>query len=389
MNLQRRGLMIRLAGGGAVMAALPLAAGCDAGIPTAATAAWRGPAGDGGDIRRWVLAWALLAPHSHNLQGWLADLREPGVITLRCDLQRLLPQTDPLGRQIVMSQGCFIELLDLAARQRGHRAEITPFPEGPFPDERIDARPVARIRLLPDAAIAPDPLFAQIPRRHTHRGDYAIDRPVADAAWQAMRQASVEAGGAIRFGHVQGDAAALAAQRAIAAEAWRIELSTPHTLLESYRWLRIGSDEIARHRDGLSLTAPFVVWMDRLGLFDRSRASAPDSAEIRGQIRDFDARLASTPAFLWLATADNARATQLAAGRAYVRVQLAATAAGVVMQPLSQALQEYPEVAGPYAAIHRLLAPQGGTVQMWARVGHPLAPVGPAPRRPLDAIIQA
>ena len=78
--------------------------------------------------------------------------------------------------------------------------------------------------------------------------------------------------------------------------------------------------------------------------------------------------------------------TQINAGRAYVRAQLAATAQGLAMQPLSQALQEYPEQAGPYARIHALLqaAPPAGTVQMWARLGHGPA-IGPAPRRGLDA----
>ena len=69
-----------------------------------------------------------------------------------------------------------------------------------------------------------------------------------------------------------------------------------------------------------------------------------------------------------------------------VRAQLAATAQGLSMQPLQQALQEYPEQAAPYAAIHRLLGAQtpGQTVQMWARLG--VAPaVGPAPRRGVEA----
>ena len=82
----------------------------------------------------------------------------------------------------------------------------------------------------------------------------------------------------------------------------------------------------------------------------------------------------------------NDRVTQVNAGRAYARVQLAATAQGVVMQPLQQALQEYAEQARPYAEIHRLLdaaAPQQ-TVQMWARVGF-APPVPPAPRRGVDA----
>jgi len=84
----------------------------------------------------------------------------------------------------------------------------------------------------------------------------------------------------------------------------------------------------------------------------------------------------------------NGRVTQVNAGRAYARVQLAATAQGLAMQPLQQALQEYPEQAGPYAEIRRLLdAPQPAqTVQMWARVGY-APPVGPAPRRGLQAHI--
>jgi hypothetical protein len=84
----------------------------------------------------------------------------------------------------------------------------------------------------------------------------------------------------------------------------------------------------------------------------------------------------------------NDRATQVNAGRAYARVQLAATGQGVVMQPLQQALQEYPEQAKPHAEIRRLLdatAP-AQTVQMWARVGF-APPVQPAPRRGVDAHI--
>ncbi|HXD05219.1 MAG TPA: twin-arginine translocation pathway signal protein, partial [Burkholderiaceae bacterium] len=128
------------------------------------------------------------------------------------------------------------------------------------------------------------------------------------------------------------------------------------------------------------------VWATRLGLFDRSKAPGPTDRATTGQIADFERKLASTPAFLWLVSTGNDRATQIAAGRAYARVQLAATAHGIAMQPLQQALQEYPEQAGPHAAIRRLLdAPAPAqTVQMWARVGF-APPVGPAPRRGLEA----
>jgi hypothetical protein len=85
----------------------------------------------------------------------------------------------------------------------------------------------------------------------------------------------------------------------------------------------------------------------------------------------------------------NDRVTQVNAGRAFVRVHLAATAQGVALQPLQQALQEYAEQAQTHAQIRRLLGADapGQTLQMWARVGY--APqVPPAPRRALDAFIQ-
>lgn len=112
-----------------------------------------------------------------------------------------------------------------------------------------------------------------------------------------------------------------------------------------------------------------------LGLFDRSKPSEPDSSAVKGQISEFNEKLASTPACVWLTTADNARKTQMLCGRAYVRLQLAATALGLRMHPLSQALQEYPEQAQNYKAIHQLVAGKDGgtTVQMWTRLGstHP------------------
>lgn len=386
--MDRRGL-IRLVGGGVIAAAgvAPLA-GCSTQYPAEAISAWRGP-GDEPDPRRWALAHALLAPHSHNLQSWLADLRTPGVITLSCDTTRLLPETDPFSRQMMMSQGTFLELLDLALRERGQRAEITLFPEGAFGPEAIDDRPVARVVLVPDAGVARDPLFAQILMRRTNRAAYDPARAVPDAAWQAMAAAAGphfgDAGG--RFGHA-GPADMLARHRTIASEAWRIELTTPRTILESYQVLRVGAAEVTRHRDGIALMDPLVVAMARVGLFDRSQAPGPDDFATRSQIEDFDANLASTPGFLWMVTPDNARATQVNAGRAYARVQLAATAQGVSLHPLQQALQEYPEQAGPYAAFRELVNAGPGTVQMWARAGF-APPTQPAPRRPLDAIIRA
>lgn len=377
--MERR-TFIRVAGGGVVAATL---SACGNALPPEAIAAWQGP-GEQADVRRWLVGYALLAPHSHNLQSWLVDLGVPGEITLFVDRRRLLPQTDPHSRQMMLSQGCFIELLDLAARQKGLRTQIELFPQGAFGPAAVDARPTARIRLVPDASVQPDPLFAQIVHRRTNREAYEALEPEA-AALSAIA-ASVRPH-PVRVGFVgAAQPEAMVQHRRIAREAWRIELVTPRTVMESLQVLRVGPGEIARYRDGISLNAPMARALAAVGLFDRRQVPAPDSFSTRTQIEDFNARIERTPAFFWLVTEGNDRFTQIQAGRAYVRAQLAATAAGLSMQPLSQALQEYPEQAGPYAEIHRLLdAPTPHfTVQMWTRLGHAPA-IGPSPRRGLAA----
>ena len=89
-----RRTFIRVLGGGVVSATIPLA-GCSTTYPAEAVAPWRGP-GDGEEMRRWALGYAILAPNSHNRQPWIADLREPDAIVLRVDRERISTKADCL-----------------------------------------------------------------------------------------------------------------------------------------------------------------------------------------------------------------------------------------------------------------------------------------------------
>ncbi len=381
-----RRTFIRMIGGGVVFSATAGLTACSREMPPEAIEAWQGPKPET-DVRKWILSYAILAPHSHNLQSWLVDLRTPNEIMLYCDLTRLLPETDPYYRQIMMSHGTFLEIIDIAARERGIRTDIELFPQGEFGPEEIDQRPVARIRLASDPSIAKEPLFAQILKRHTNREEYDISKTVPADAIQDMAD-SVKPY-PIRFGIVGLDQPdALEKHRAIAAEAWRIELTTPAKILETYKVLRVGASEIAKYRDGISINDPILSLIVRLGLFDRSKAPKPDDSATVDQIESFNKNLESTPAFLWMITEGNGRIAQVNAGRAYVRVQLTGTAHEISMQPHQQALQEYPEQQVPYKEIHNLLdAPSPRyTVQMWARLGYG-PQIEPAPRRGLEAHI--
>lgn len=377
---------IRLVGGGAVLAALAPLSGCSSEFPEAAVQPWRSPDREV-DLRRFMLAHALLAPNPHNRQPWIADLREPGRIHLICDGDRLLPETDPYGRQILLGCGAFIELAVIAATQRGVAARVALFPDGvPADQELPQGSRVATLVLGDPGSASADPLFVQIVRRHTRKGAYANDRPLPEPLVRNWTETGSRFG--LRSGVVVG-AAAMDPIRRITREAYEIEATTPRTWLESARLMRIGPSAIAAQPDGISLNSPMVRALYTAGLFDPMEVPAKGSKMLERVMARWSP-FETASGFLWVASADNGRPTQVAAGRAYVRAHLLATSAGVDMHPLSQALQEFPEMRGPHAAIHQTLGltARGETLQMLSRVGFALEPQGPSPRRRLDAMLR-
>jgi hypothetical protein len=394
LNNRRRA--IQLMGGGFVLASTGLAA-CSTTAPDATVQAWQPgfakaqAQAQGGDVRRFMLAHALLAPNPHNRQPWLADLRRDGEITLVCDKNRLLPETDPFGRQILVGCGAFIEMAVIAAAERGHRVQVTAFPQGaPSLRELPGGVVVATLQVQPDANVRSDPLFAQIHQRRTNKNAYDNTRQVPPNVWndltavpRVMNLPGLLAGKAT-------DSATLAKIRTITRSSYEVETVTPRTWLESAHLLRVGPDEIAQHRDGISIMGTMPRLLNTLGMFDRFAVPVRgDSNHARMMERWLPFETGT--GYHWIASQGNSRQQQLDAGRAYSRVQLLATAAGVSLHPVSQALQEFAEVSAQYQDLHRVLGFDAAqtTVQMLVRVGYALAPVGPSPRRELAQIIQA
>jgi hypothetical protein len=370
-----------------VLSALPALSGCSSAIPSAATEAWSTNTPKD-DVRLYMLAHGLLAPNPHNRQPWIADLSRANEITLVCDKERLLPETDPFGRQILIGCGAFVELAVIAAAELGYRVEVQPFPNG-APDMKSlpGGVVVARLSLTRDAAAKPDPLFAQIRRRHTNKSNYDSSKSVSAAQWQAL-VAPVEdfglTGGAIN------QSANVEQVRNITRRSFEIEMLTPRTYLESAHLMRIGSSEISKHRDGISLPSPMVNVLATVGLFNRFEIPTTGSTNY-GRIMERWLPFETGSGYLWIAAPAQSRPAQLSAGRAYVRSHLAATALGIDMHPLSQALQEFVEVSSQFTAVHQLLGldPAKETLQMLARVGFGASRGAPSPRRPIGQMIRA
>jgi len=318
------------------------------------------------DVRLDAFRHAILAPNPHNRQPWLIRLAGLDQAVIFYDLDRRLPQTDPFDRQILIGFGCFLEIARIAAAQRGFGMEITPFPEG-LPVERLDHRPIASLRFAATGAVTKDPLFAAIPNRHSNKAPFDTARPIERSVLDALTahaSPQAEIGTSL-------DAAVVQRLRTVTWDAWNTEFATQRTWQESVDLMRIGKNEIDRNPDGISIGGPLLEALAMAGQLSREQLAHPGTMAYSASADRYRPIMASSMGYAWITTPGNSRADQLAAGRAFVRMNLEATRQSLAFHPVSQALQEFPEMAKSFAEVHATLgAHHGERVQMLARLGY-------------------
>lgn len=355
---------LKLLGGGAILAATGVTAFVTTRTPTKALAPWQ--PGRYSDPRKAALSYAILAPNPHNRQPWLIELIGSDTVLIHRDPERDLPQTDPHQRQLFIGLGAFIETMVLAAGAQGNDVKVTRLPDG-------DTGPVAQATFT--AGGRADPLAAHIFNRHSNKEPYSAEPLAADQVSQLQDYATIYTA-----------EEQVAPIREMTRRAFEIEITTPHTLKESVDLMRIGKAEINNNPDGIELSDPLLEALRLTGLLTEDVLLDVDHPGSQAQLRDYLAVLDATPHYAVLTTETNTRADQLQTGRQLMRLYLKATEMGVGVHPVSQALQEYPEMAVEYKLAHQLLAPQGHTVQMLLRLGFGPEPVA-TPRWPLETRI--
>lgn len=363
MSTRRK--FLKVLGGGVIVAAAGGGAFLATRTPTKALAPWEGAAGYDEPVKR-ALAHALLAPNPHNRQPWLVDLSVENQVTVLRDETRELPMTDPFNRQIFIGMGCFLENMVIAASQTGHAVELDILPEG-------ESGPVAVARF--SQGESEDPLARQILHRHSAKENYT-EAPVEPEKAEAL---SAYVRVITRPDEVQ-------ALRELTWKALEVEITTERTLQESIDLSRIGKREINASPDGIEMREPHLDALYSLGLLTREMMADTSGAAMRGVLDRLKTACFATPAHTVLVTDGNTRRDQIEAGRVWMRYSLAVTGLGLGTQPMSQALQEFPEMSEHYAQAHATLAKPGQTVQMLARLGYGSAAI-PTPRWPLETRI--
>lgn len=340
---------------------------------------WRRAGESLGDPRLDALAYAILAPNPHNRQPWQFELVNDDAIDIYCDLDRRLPHTDPYDRQITIGFGCLIELLVMAAAEKGYAAEVEVFPDGE-PQPRLSGNRMAQVVFRPDQGAARDPLFASVLERRSTKEPFDVGRPVAADAVATVTGA---AHGDVATGSTL-DAERIARLKQLTWDAWLVEYETPQTRRESIDLMRIGNAAVARNPDGIDLGGGAMGAMKLVGMISHDQLDTPGSIAYEQGKSMYQDMLDTAQGYVWITAEENSRAGQIAAGRSWVRMNLAAQSIGLAIHPLSQILQEFEEMIELRKAVHAELGvDEPGLIHMLARIGYSTQPPA-SPRWPLE-----
>ncbi|TGL33965.1 hypothetical protein EHQ52_05385 [Leptospira koniambonensis] len=309
----------------------------------------------------------ITAPNPHNVQPWKFKIINDHSALLYVDEKRLLKDTDPTFRQIHIGQGTFLENLSLGTQVLGYSAEVSLFPEGKYTIADIGKKPIAKIVLNKQEDLIRNPLSEFISERVTRRSVYEGEE-LTQEDFEKIRKESAVLYSELKF--VPKAGSEKLSKQLIAA--MQMETDTYRTYEESRIWFRYNDEEIGKFKDGISLRAngaSGLKYYFARNFFLKHGTESWHSPENKKAGMDmFASMVESSKGFIFLKTDHNEIIDWVQAGRDYLRLHLASTKNGFSLHPMSQILQEYPEMDLIRNEFESSLKP-GEKIQMLVRLG--------------------
>lgn len=296
------------------------------------------------DRARW-------AANAHNVQSWALEPvpGRPDQKRLVLDSRRLLPATDPFHRQLTVSLGTFLAVMEDEAALRGARVSWTPMSDG---------SPGALVTLSGGSPADRPPVIDGLTAPTVKYRTSAWARPAATLAAEEGRSTAT-----VRFRWLT-DPAEVQAALAWARQAYRVEMNLARTRDESIAYTVYGEQSRKTKPYGITLLPNFpkneLFWVETFSSWFPQ--SPQDYA--RTAIDLFDRALVPVSQVLVVTSQGNRVREQLLTGEGLQRLWQKVRSEGGELLPLSQGLQEFPEMAGPYAEAAQRWAQKGETVQM-------------------------
>jgi nitroreductase len=196
------------------------------------------------EISRFVVEAAVYAPSLHNTQPWWFSTGDRE-ISLHADIERRLPVADPDGREMMISCGAALFTARAALRYLSFVPKVEVLPDPDLPNL------VARIGYGGDQTAPVDyerALFAEIPRRRTHRGGFDPE-PLPSGLVSALRDEAAREKATLRIMADESQRGALSAVVAAGDYALRLDAAR---VREQARW---APPPGSPRRDGVPATA--------------------------------------------------------------------------------------------------------------------------------------
>lgn len=345
------------------------------------------------DPRVRLVAAGLLAASNHNMQPWKISLdkSDPMVFFLYADSSRMTKEVDPDARQMMISQGTFLEYVAVAGEEEGYHADIRLFPDGTYDESRLaesmDSKPVAEITLT-KAQPGNNTLYDTLFLPDTNREAYQAEK-LTDAQVSALESLPSMSGVSIKLYQDQGNLSNIGK---LALQSATIEAGVIRVMDESNAIFRANEYQKNKYRYGYSVegqgTSGFTknILQGLVTIFPSLNTGKAASQNFINYTRT---SIDYTPAYAMIVTTDNSRLEQVESGMLYSKLVLTGHTLGLAMQPLSQVLEEYPEMNIPYTEFKTAYAPDGGTVQMLFRVGVPTKSVPLSMRRDVQSLMKS
>ncbi len=348
---------------------------------------WRDWQGYPSDGSHRALRAAILAANPHDSQPWQFQAWQNGLVFI-ANRRRHLGSFDPFRREMHMSLGAAVENFVLAAKAFGTDTNVMPY-EGRLDPEPGNAPAAAVwVGLTPGAAVK-DRLVDIIPRRHTNRGPYRHEQRIDPAQLAAI---GADASNDLAQVAFISEPLARIEMSAVVLEATRQIIEDRQMSLDSARWIRTTPREIELHRDGITL--------DAAGLSPMTTAYGKMLPDLSPETTDRywyeatrDVQLPSAPVLGAIFVGDRLdMKNAIAAGRAWQRLHLCLTAAGLSAQPLNQPIERMDRDAmrggqSGYANAISQLCQMPGEPTFVFRLGYAERPAPLSPRRPLGWVL--
>lgn len=273
---------------------------------------------------KFLLRFAILAPSGHNTQLWLFRLADDHVY-LFADRTRALPVVDPNDRELVISCGAALELVEIAARNYGRELFIEICPDSA--DDDLSAK--ITIGGNEVAGELNSDLFRAIPKRRTNRAQFE-DKQITNAVANRCESAASHFGVELVFIK---DRTARSRVAELVAEGDRVQFADPRFRRELASWIhsrrKVSRDGMSGDAFGVpDILSPIGALIIRA--FDRGKGVA---AGHKKKILD------GSPMLAVISSASDDVQDWIATGRALSRVLLTLAAAGATASYRNQPVE--------------------------------------------------